>query len=294
MGYKIDPDQSLDREIGRIGTELLDGVRADLDRIGNDPREALHDARKKIKKLRGLLRLVRYADKALYASENARLRNAAHGISRFRDAGAALQTLERSVSGDKARSRSAQAVRSALKREERDALAGGRDELDAAIAAVRKACDETGAALQAFSMPGGKAGGKLLHKGYAHVRGQIDIRLAAAAADPSPEAMHELRKAVKYHRMHLQLLRKPLDEAKPRREAVKHLGDLLGDLHDADMLAGRLSGDRAPDAGAGARQTVKRRLLRQRDRLAEEILDEAQALFPPDPKSRRKALKKAF
>jgi CHAD domain-containing protein len=59
----------------------------------------------------------------------------------------------------------------------------------------------------------------------------------AVSAYGTPEEFHELRKGVKNHWMHLQLLRAfwP-SSAKRRRRAARKLGQRLGELHDLDVL----------------------------------------------------------
>ena len=60
----------------------------------NDRDEAIHEARKSIKKVRALLRLVSAELGGTYPRENARLRDIARRLSEFRDAFAIIETFD--------------------------------------------------------------------------------------------------------------------------------------------------------------------------------------------------------
>ncbi|WP_153558836.1 CHAD domain-containing protein [Roseimaritima sediminicola] len=77
MSYQIKREESLEQAVRRIACEQIDKAVAELD----DPRlsrpQAVHQLRKRCKKLRGLLRLVRPAMEKTYAKENACFRDTA-------------------------------------------------------------------------------------------------------------------------------------------------------------------------------------------------------------------------
>ena len=95
MAYRFEADESVRDAFARCSTEQLDHAVGQLsERIGEDPVDAVHSARKAIKKQRSLLRLVRGSMPAKRRRrENETLRQAARGLSAARDAEAMLDTL---------------------------------------------------------------------------------------------------------------------------------------------------------------------------------------------------------
>ncbi len=211
--------------------------------------EGIHDARKKCKKLRGLIRLVRPAFPA-YAAENVALRDAARLLSPLRERGAGIETLNRLLvtrAGDIDRN-TAEIILDALATR---ATAAAIDDLDTRLAGFRadlSACrrriagwtlDKTG-----FSaIEGG------LHGTYARARKAMRI----AHKTRLPQDMHNWRKQVKYHWYHARLL-KPLKPArlKPRIAQARDLSDLLGDHHDLIDFCNLLESGTLPVAASEA------------------------------------------
>ena len=93
MGYKFESgDTTVAEGLQRIAGEQIGKALAEIDDDKLDRQAAVHQARKRCKKIRGLIRLVRsgFAD---YAVENAIFRDAARTLSFMRDTEAALETL---------------------------------------------------------------------------------------------------------------------------------------------------------------------------------------------------------
>ena len=87
MQYRLAKDEPLGRGLRRIAGEQLDAAVADLETCRPDPQEAVHDARKRLKKVRAVLRLARgEVDQAFYTLENARFRDVGRALAPFRDA----------------------------------------------------------------------------------------------------------------------------------------------------------------------------------------------------------------
>ena len=63
---------------------------------GAEPEEVVHDARKRFKKIRAVLRLVRGGiDRRVFDRENVRFRDAGRPLSEVRDVGVLVQALDR-------------------------------------------------------------------------------------------------------------------------------------------------------------------------------------------------------
>ena len=94
MTYSVTRDDfNLTEALRRISQDQIDRALASL--TGNGDRgEAVHDARKRLKKLRGLIRLVRPEFKD-YKPKNADLRDTARLLSPLRDRTSLVETYDR-------------------------------------------------------------------------------------------------------------------------------------------------------------------------------------------------------
>jgi hypothetical protein len=86
MSYQIESNEGMGDALRRIAIELIDDAIARTEAPGADRQEVVREVRRACKKWRGLLRLVRPAPK-LYATENARIRDAEHDVGADADAG---------------------------------------------------------------------------------------------------------------------------------------------------------------------------------------------------------------
>src|SRR5690242_10876976 len=100
MPYRLIPDESIPEGLRRIVYEEIDLAAANLRKAGapiEDPltrAEGLHEARKGIKRLRGVVRLLMPVMGARGKRENAALRDTGRLLSDFRDADAILETVD--------------------------------------------------------------------------------------------------------------------------------------------------------------------------------------------------------
>ena len=91
--YKFDPrGEPPETAFRAIALDQLDEALSDLDNPDRDGRSVVHEARRRCKKLRGLLRLVRPVFPE-FARENAAIRDAAALLSHLRDAEVLHQTV---------------------------------------------------------------------------------------------------------------------------------------------------------------------------------------------------------
>src|SRR5919108_3500582 len=97
MSFQLKPDKTVGKNIRRIVRKQLDGVLEELTRGHKGSRdEVVHEARKSLKKIRAVLRLVRPAigDKT-YRQENTCFRDAARPLTEVRDARILIETLDK-------------------------------------------------------------------------------------------------------------------------------------------------------------------------------------------------------
>jgi CHAD domain-containing protein len=276
MSYRIRPGKPLTEEVARVAEKQY---RKAIDILYHEPDgryEAIHDARKRFKRLRGLFRLVRDADPDFYASENTRLRDTARTLSAVRDATSLVEALDR-MSLDCApedNHATLLAIRHRLAAR-RDRIAAGQTDLHARISAAIAACEDGIDALGHLSLPDGKGKAiKVIARGAAKNYGRAVEALARARETGDPVDWHDLRKRIKYHWMHMLLLRPAWPGVMAgRADIADHAGDALGDDHDLAMLEVLIAAE--PDVIGDAdeiailRACMTERSLRLHERIGE-------------------------
>jgi CHAD domain-containing protein len=95
MPYRLKAHESVPEGIKRIAGEQIERAIKELTDSELDPHESVHQARKRFKKIRGVLRLVREDLGEIYSDENAWFRDTGRELSAVRDAEAMLETLDK-------------------------------------------------------------------------------------------------------------------------------------------------------------------------------------------------------
>lgn len=242
MAYELLPDESVREGFARCAREQLDQAIADLSEgIREDPVEAIHSARKAIKKERSLLRLFREAIPAKQRRrENEALRGAARGLSSARDGDVMIETLDKLSErfAGQVPARTFDEIRKRLESErdsERGELVGSSLEAGAVqeLDAVRLRVDD-------WKLRRG--GWKALESGLIRTFKRGNDGLTRAREDRSLETWHEWRKRVKDLWYHDRLLAPSCGPAvEGHAEDAHRLADLLGDDHDLGVLHQRLT-----------------------------------------------------
>ena len=98
MSYRL-RKKSLARQVRRVSREELEGTLKELLTVNDQARStAVHEARKHLKKVRALIRLLRPATgEAFYKDENAAMRKAAQRMSSIRDSHVRVQTIKKPI-----------------------------------------------------------------------------------------------------------------------------------------------------------------------------------------------------
>ena len=223
--------------------------------------DAVHSARKSLKKARAMFRLLRPSiGSSAYHRENAALRDAARALSGIRDARVLLETLEglpRRMPGQTPAVRELQRL---LRREQalsRTWLLQGSGRTPDPIKVLCTSQRRAG------HWRLDHEGWSVLGAGLRRVYGQARRAFVRARADPSAANLHEWRKQAKYLWHQLQVL-EPLGAAVARRAATAHhLADVLGEHHDLWMLRARvISKLQADPARRGLLDLIDRRSAR--------------------------------
>jgi CHAD domain-containing protein len=230
--YRLEEREPLSKAVGRIARGRIDDALDELrGKTESTPEEAVHGARKDMKKLRALLRLVRgELGEQRFARENVCFRDAARELAGARDADVMLETLDSLDLPAGLRWELRKVIQASRERNGAggDREAAGRD----AVAILKEGRKRVGDwpldddSFQAL------AGG--LERTYR--RGRRDFK--AARTQPSVAALHEWRKRVKdlwYQQTLLCRLWPPVMTAVG--DEAHELSDRLGDDHDLAVLA---------------------------------------------------------
>lgn len=237
LRHRVPVEQDIRRVLRTQASKALDA----LDSLEDDPEGAVHQCRKRCKKVRGAIRLVRPAVVGDgYATVNGLARDAARQLAPFRDAAAMATTLERlrSWSGPVD---GIEPAGTTLERHRVGARAALADD-DAATARARSLLADLADAVDAIELD--HDGFDAVGDGFATTYGRGRDALEQAMAAPTGEAFHEWRKRAEYTSYHVRLLAPSapmiLD---PLDDAFHVLTDALGDAHDLVVLGGWLRSD---------------------------------------------------
>ena len=249
--YPLNEDEPLPQGIRAVARGRIDHAIDELrGKTDSTPEEAVHEARKDMKKLRALLRLARgELGKETFSRENACFRDAARELAGTRDSDVMLETLGAlelppGVGFD---------LRKAIEVERRQNGAGERvgaaRDAVAILKEARKRVDDWPLQRNSFDALAGGVD-------RAYRRGRRALK--SARREPSVEALHEWRKRVKdlwYHHTLLRALWPPVMAA--IGDEAHELSDRLGDDHDLAVLAGWVSEN--AQAGPDLFEAVERR-----------------------------------
>jgi len=286
MAFKITHGDHIEAEFRRIAAEQVDQVLAEIDGAGTDLTEAVHSARKRCKRLRGLIRLVR-PHFPEYRRENAAIRDAAATLSATRDADVIFVTLHKMLARMGGDARDVFAPVADRLRAHQDT--GAEEPVDTKLKGFR----DDMAAL------GRRAGGwRLQAKGFRAVApGLLDTytqmrdAMGEARRTRDPEDFHEWRKGAKYHWHHLCLVRASAPEIlSSARDVASDLADLLGDHHDLAVLAAALEGLGDRD-GLPALDPLSEAIKQRMDELASDAFRLGHQLSAERPAGFRKRLR---
>jgi CHAD domain-containing protein len=232
--FRLDPREPVPDEVRRVAQGRIDHALDELRGKSDSSREeAVHEARKDMKKLRALLRLVRgeLGDR-VYRQENSSFRDIAGELAGVRDADVMLATLGDLEERYGELPGAGRRLRPALVAHRFRMSAGSLK--PAAKAAAGRLAD---ARERVAEWPLETDGFEAFEDGLGRIyrQGRRDFR--AAQKLPSGERIHEWRKRTKDLWYHLSLLQ---DTWKPvvcaLAEETHELSDRLGDDHDLTVL----------------------------------------------------------
>jgi CHAD domain-containing protein len=283
MGYSFQAGEPVAGAVRRVAKEQLDRAVEALS--GESGHLEVHEARKNLKKVRALLRLVQDRLDTSFDEENSALRDAGRRLSPLRDAEALVEAFDalRVRFGDELPQELYDFVREALVKRQ-DRIAQQHNDVQATTAEVRNTLRDVRRRAGKWKLTA--RGFDALKPGFRDIFRRARKSMAEAYANPADERFHEWRKRVKDHWYHVRLL----SDAWPamlevRETALKELSDMLGDDHDMTVLREILQNEPAllPDAEAG--ELFAKVIERRKSELREEAELFGRRLFAGTPKS---------
>jgi CHAD domain-containing protein len=234
--YRLVEGEPVGLGIKRVLTAQVDDAIGQLrGDAGNEPADAIHEARKDIKKIRSALRLVRDAiGEDDWRRENDYYRDVARTLSSFRDAEILVEAVDGLTErfGPEARKRS-KPLRKQLDDQNRAAHDDGTIERTVARAAAELTAGRSSIDGLRLNGDGWELIAPGLHRSYRRGR----KRLRSVEEDASVTNLHELRKRVKDLWYQLRLIH---EADRPMLDALAghahDLSDHLGDDHDLALL----------------------------------------------------------
>ncbi|HEX4166451.1 MAG TPA: CHAD domain-containing protein [Bryobacteraceae bacterium] len=295
MAYKLKNRASVSADLPAIVQDKLQTAAKGLSSgAGTDQDRAVHEARKSVKRARAVLRLLKPVLGGAYATDNATLGELGRQLSKIRDSAALLEIFDHLVKkeGDGADREDMAPIRQGLA-SEKQALASRQS--------TRKTLDRIAHSLSAKttltkSWPALPCDGwQAIAPGLQRTYRQGRRALRTAAKKHTPDSFHELRKRVKDHFFHLDLLTEILGEAtKSRAAECKDLEQVLGDDHNSVLLQERLRENKKKYAGRPAVRSLLR-LIRSSQRNARgRSLSAAKTLYKAKPSAFVEQLGKAW
>lgn len=286
MAFQLEQTESVAGGLKRILAEEFRWAAEQLTASSARTRDAaIHEARKSIKKIRAVLRLVRSADGPFAVEQHSRLRAVAESLSAVRDSAVMVETLDlikTQASGSKTCPASAFVpVRAALLRRKKALLRN--TDIAAAMA-------DAATALQAIAkdmpdLPSDAEGFAALEPGLRKTYRRGRRCLARLETDRRPETWHDCRKRVKLHWYNVRLLGSLGDAAwKGYTKRLAQLETDLGDYHNLAVLHQTLAGQPSEFGAPDQVSRVSTQIEECAAELREKILHEASRSYEDKPR----------
>jgi CHAD domain-containing protein len=232
VSFQFKQDEGVQHGLRRIACHQIDRILRDLSggrRVGRD--KAIHEARKRLKRLRALIRLTRGAmGRKSFQRENMAFRETGRPLSALRDAAILVSTFDNLLKYFKGEvsARRFKRVRSKLLLRQR---ALNRRSHRPGITRIVRELRQAKKRLDDWHLK--EDGWDALAGGLQRTYRDGRQAMAKAVGKPSVENLHKWRKRVKDFRHHAELLGPAWpEEIGKLAEDAHHLADLLGDDHD--------------------------------------------------------------
>jgi len=272
MGYRLEGEAPPGVELCAVAVEQIDNACLILHDPGLPVARRVHGARKRIKMLRAIMRLLRGPLGNRFADVNRLLRDAGRALSASRDAEVVRNTfaelVEAGVPGA-----AADVV------ETLNSILAGRADVEQPVASAGEDVETALRGLQAsiaeWKLVEFDRGALVDACTATYRKGRHELKRARKRATPA--RLHEWRKRAKEHWYHLRLL------GDPRREAFDELGDVLGRANDFAVLRQVVRAEMEKIAAEETRLALDTEIERRRAELAAEALRRGDDLYAASP-----------
>jgi CHAD domain-containing protein len=237
MAYRFMKHEALPEAIRRVFAEEIDWAVGQLNNAKNRA-QAVHEARKSIKKIRGLLRLIRTPLGAKYRPADHYFRNAGRQLSPIRDNAVILEVFDAlTAKHDEMDAGALSDIRGNLERRRRETPR--EKKTSAQVARLLADALAIPSLWQLDELDFHTLSSQIV---AVYKRGRRDVKEAQHGA--RAEDFHNLRKAVKQHWYHLKLLEEFWDrDMKQHAGESRDLETCLGDEHNLSILRERIAAD---------------------------------------------------
>jgi len=235
MGYKLRPHDPAS-EVRKVVRQGIDNAIEALGAPVAERAEGIHQARKRFKELRALLRLVREPLGREFKRENQRLRDLGRALAASRDAAAMLECWDLLAErfpkafAEEGLRKTRRRLRDRARRSETETSG-----IDERIVDATAELQSLRNRIETWTLD--ENGFELFAAGVKRTYADGCAELAKARLDLSDEQLHQWRKRVKDHWYQTRLLAPSWPTLmRLRSDTLKRLADLLGDDHDLAMM----------------------------------------------------------
>jgi CHAD domain-containing protein len=294
--YRLRRDEFVPDGLRRIARGQLDEGIEELEGQPNRKLdEAVHETRKRLKRMRALLRVEHGAiADDVYRGENTAFRDLGRRLSGPRDAAVLIETLDELTErfGDELRAEDVAPLREQLEQNHERAVARLRRD-KATFEDVTGSLEEARVRSAAWQFR--SDGFDALSPGLRRIYRRGRRAMRAAAQQPSTENMHEWRKRAKDLWHAAQIVR----PASPKRmkafaKQAHELSDLLGDDHDLAVLRERVANARVAFDRPSTKAALLAAIDRRRAALQREALDLGAKIYDRPPKRFVRAIERRW
>jgi CHAD domain-containing protein len=250
VAYSFETQESVPQSISRVVLEQIDGAIQDLTNEAIDRHEGVHEARKRFKMIRAVLRLIRGELGEAYQQESTEFREFGKKLSAVRDAEAMVETFDKLNQRLKQRigMEAFPVIRDNLIRR-RQIIADEEEDLERSVSEVVNGLQA--ARNRVASWPLSEDSFEAIGPGLERIYAQGRSLLRKAYQQTNADLFHEWRKRVKDHWYHSRLLRNIWPQVMDGHiETLHRLSELLGDDHDLVVFREAMAGQ--PDVFGGA------------------------------------------
>jgi len=236
MAYRFKKDEAIPNAVKRVFAEEISWAVGHLTH-SKKRAEAIHEARKSVKKIRGLLSLIGRQLGPLYKTQDRYFQAAGRQLSDFRDSTVILETFDDlAAKHPDVDSNTIKEMRMSLRRS-----AGHKKEKAVSSEVVRLLQE---ARLEPDLWPLADLQFDMLVPAMTATYKDGRRAFKRAQKADNAEAMHDFRKKVKEHLYHLRLFEATADADLKRRVAdLNELATCLGDEHNLSVLRARLNAE---------------------------------------------------